>query len=62
MSPSPSVGDINMKIYHNVPKFSDRHVWANNVEERSGQDLYCLPFRVHLLAKILCSKTVLFQF
>ena len=31
--------------YRNVPKFSDRQVWANSVDtDQSDQGLHCLPF------------------
>ena len=30
--------------------------------ERSDQRLHCLPFRLHLLDPLLCSKTIPFQF
>ena len=41
--------------YRNDPKFSDRQVWANSVDqdqtapEQSDQGLYCLPFCLHLV-------------
>ena len=43
---------VNFKMYHNVPKFLDRQVWANSVdsdqtEEQSAQDLHCWPFWLH---------------
>ena len=33
-------------LYRNDPKFSDRQVWADVVDE---EGLYCFPFRPHLL-------------
>ena len=33
--------------YQGYPKFSDRHIWAS--ETQSGQDIHCLPFRLHIL-------------
>ena len=60
--------------YPNDLNFLDRHVWANSVdpdqtaprgvvsllqEEQSDQGLHCLPFRLQLLDKLLCSKTIL---
>ena len=48
--------DLKPKLcqtYRNVPKFSDRQVWANSadpdqtaLEESSDQGLHCLPFRL----------------
>ena len=32
------------------------------LEEQSDQGLHCLPFCLHLLDSLLCSKTILFQF
>ena len=48
--------------YHNVPKVSDRHAWANSVdpEEQSDQGLHYLLFRLHPLDQFFCSKTILF--
>ena len=36
-------------FYHNVPKFSDRQIWANSAdpEEQSDQGLHCLQFPLH---------------
>ena len=41
-------------MYRNVPKFSDRQVWANSadpdhiaLEEQSDQGLHCLQFSLH---------------
>ena len=46
--------------YHNVPKFSDRQVWANSadpdrllLEEQSDQGLHYLQFPLHLLDALL---------
>ena len=40
-------------IYHNVPKFSDRQVWANIVDsDQTAQDLHCLPFCLHLFGAL----------
>ena len=46
-----------MEHYHNDPKFSDRHVWANSADpdlEQSDQGLHFLPFRLHWLDSLLC--------
>ena len=53
--------------YHNVPKLSDRQVWANSVdadqtEEQSDQGLHCLPLHLHLLDPVLYGKATLFEF
>ena len=43
-------------ITRNVPKFSDRQVWANSADPDqtvSDQGLHCLQFRLHLLDAIL---------
>ena len=40
--------------YGNVPKFSDRHVWANSADpEQTDQGLHCLQFPLHLLDALL---------
>ena len=41
--------------YRNVPKFSDRQVWANSADpdQQSDQGLQCLQFRLHLLDALL---------
>ena len=41
----PNIQDFYSKLmYHNVPKFSDRHVWANSADpdqtEQSDQSLH----------------------
>ena len=49
-------------------KFSDRQVWANNVDpdqtaqEQSDQGLHCLPLGLHHLAALLYGKATLFKF
>ena len=45
-------------IYRNVPKFSDRQVWANSADPdqtapQSDQGLHCLQFPLHLLDALL---------
>ena len=55
----------NLEIYHNVPKLSDRQVWANSVDPDQtapDQGLLCLPFRLHLLDVLLNGKATLFEF
>ena len=49
---------VTQLSYHNVPKFSDRQVWANSVdpEEQSDQGLHSLPFRLHLLDALFYGK------
>ena len=50
------------KYTGNVPKFSDRQVWANSVDpdqEPSDQCLHCLPFRLHRLGALLYGKAIL---
>ena len=42
--------------YRNVPKFSDRQVWANSADPDQtapGQGLHCLQFPLHLLDALL---------
>ena len=40
--------------YRNVPKFSDRQIWANSADpEQSDQGLHCLQFPLHLLDAFL---------
>ena len=48
--------------YRNVPKFSDRQVWANSVDPDQTQDLHFLSFCLHLLDQLICNKTMVFQF
>ena len=57
--------------YFNDPKFSDRQVWANNVDpdpkeqsdqEQSDQGPNCLLFHLHSLDALLYGKTTLFKF
>ena len=60
--------------YCDVPKFSDRQVWANSldpdqtaprgngIEEQSDQGLHCLPFCLHLLEALFYTKATLFDF
>ena len=45
-------------LYRNVPKFSDRQVWANSAdpdqtEEQFDQGLHCLQFPLHILDSLL---------
>ena len=37
-------------------------IWILHLQNHSGQGLYCLPFRLHLLDALLCGKTIHFQF
>ena len=41
--------------YRNVPKCSDRQVWANSadLEEQSNQGLHCLQFPLHPLDSLV---------
>ena len=40
--------------YRNVPKFSDRQVWANSADpDQTAQGLHCLQFPLHLLDALL---------
>ena len=59
------------KVNRNVPKFSDRQIWANSadpdqtaplLEEQSDQGLHCLQFPLHLLDALLEGKAILFNF
>ena len=58
-------GLVEDRIYRNGPKFSDRPALATNADpnqtaptkELSDQGLYCLPFHLHLLDKLLYGKT-----
>ena len=48
-------------LYRNDPKFSDRYAWANSADPdqtapRSDQGLHCLPFRLHRLDSLHCSR------
>ena len=45
---------ILAEVYCNVPKFSDRQIWANSADPDQG--LYCLPFCLHLLDPLLYGK------
>ena len=49
-------------MYHNVPKFSDRQVWADIADpdqtaplKSSHQGLHCLQFPLLILEKLSCS-------
>ena len=49
----------------NDPKFSDRHVWANNVDQdqtANNKSLHCTLFCLHLLGALHYSKATLFKF
>ena len=57
--------------YRNIPKFSDRQIWANSAdpdqtaprgEEQSDQGLHCLPFRLHRLDSLLFGRATEFKF
>ena len=39
-------------MYHKVPKFSDREVWANSVDP-PDQGVHCLLFHLHLWNALL---------
>ena len=51
---------ISFWQYRNVPKFSDRQIWANRADPDQG--LHCLPFRLHRLDSLLCGRATLFKF
>ena len=43
-------------MYRNVPKFSDRQVWANSADPDQtapDQGLHCLQFHLHFLEALL---------
>ena len=43
--------------YRNVPKLSDRQVWANSLDpDQNDRGLFCLPFRLHRLVALLFGK------
>ena len=42
--------------YRNVPKFSDRQVWANSVDPDLG--LHCFPFHLLLLDAFITVKSL----
>ena len=47
--------------YHNDPKFSDRHVWANSADP-DHKGLHCLLFLLHVFDKILSGLASLCEF
>ena len=64
---------VLFKKYCNVPKFSDRKVWATSadpdqtaprllLEEQSDQGLYWFPCRLHLLDSLLYGRDSMFKF
>ena len=56
---------IHYHTYRNVPKFSDRLAWANNVDPDQtapDQGLHSLPFRLHLLDSLVSGRAKLFKF
>ena len=53
--------------YRNDLQHLDGQVWANSVDTDQtalgGQDLHCLPFRLHILVTLLyCKTTLMFTF
>ena len=45
---------LQVRIYRNFPKFSDKQVWANSADpDQTDQDLHCLLFSLHLWDALL---------
>ena len=59
----------NYSNYRNIPKFSDRQVWANSADPdqaapglQSDQGLHCLQSPLHVLESLVYGRATLFNF